>query len=147
MWKLQSDQRLDKWKKFRKELSGLPLTNALEQTADFWNSCPWVPFYLDDRKPEEWPDPWTLIAENYYCELAKCLGMLYTMYLTEHVIEPIISCYIDQETRGELYILEINEKYILNMTDGEVVNRQDIPTKYKLKFMLDADQLGIHQYR
>jgi len=144
MWKLSPDQRLDKWKKFRNSLNELELEEALQQTADFWNSCPWVPFYLDDRRIEEWPDPWTLIAENYYCELAKCLGMLYTIYLTEHTVDPVIECY--KHSTGDLYILVINEKYILNMKSGEVVNRQYITEEYKLRFALNADQLRINTY-
>lgn len=144
MWKLSPDQRLEQWKKFRTSLSKLELNEALQQTADFWNSCPWVPFYLDESRIEEWPDPWTLISENCYCELAKCLGMLYTIYLTEHKVVPAIECY--NHPTGDLYILVINEKYILNMISGEVVNRQYITKEYKLRFALNADQLRINTY-
>lgn len=144
MWKLSPDQRLEKWKKFRNSLDDLTLEEALQQNADFWSSCPWVPFYLDEQNPNDWPDPWTLISENYYCELAKCLGMLYTVYLTKHTIDPAIECY--KHHTGDLYILVVNEKYVLNMKSGEVVNRQYITKDYKLKFALNADKLRIHTY-
>ena len=84
MWKLSASDRLARWRDFRKSLATVPVDEAIEQTVQFWCSCPFTPFYLEARQPETWPSPWQLLDENYYCDLAKCLGIVYTLYLSDH---------------------------------------------------------------
>lgn len=147
MWKLDAPQRLEKWKHLRETISEQPIKQALQEVADFWANCPWVPYYLEVERVAEWPDPWTLIAENYYCELAKCLGMLYSIFLTSHNVTVEIRGY-KSPSLGEVYILLVNEKYVLNMNTGEVVNIEYISTDtdYELVCTLDADKLHISSY-
>ena len=84
MWKLETSERLARWRDFRKSLDNLSIEQAVQSVADFWTSCPFIPYYLDPDDYVNWPDPWTLVEENYYCDLARSLGMLYTITLTKH---------------------------------------------------------------
>jgi hypothetical protein len=99
MWKLNSAERLARWRNFRKSLDALSLDTAVAQVADFWTSCPYTAYYLDPDHPNTWPDPWSLVEENYWCDIAKSLGMLYTIKLTAHDPEVEIRVYNDPETR------------------------------------------------
>ena len=84
MFKLSAEDRLRSWRDFRSSLDSLPLDKALEQTAKLWSHAPFSPYYLDPADVKNWPNPWQLIKENYYCDIAKCLGIIYTISLTTH---------------------------------------------------------------
>jgi hypothetical protein len=148
MFRLPVTSRLEVWKKFRQSLNKLCVEDALEATVDFWNPCPFTPHYLDTDNVNSWPDPWTLIHENYYCDLAKALGIVYTLYLTEHKnsLEFEIRRYKDTKP-GLIYnLVYLNSgKYVLNLIDGEVVNNTSIDKKLKL-IRSWSSELNLHQY-
>lgn len=134
VWKLDDSERLARWKTFRKSLDDLGLSEAIDSVADFWQTAPFSPYYLDPNDANNWPDPWTLLLENYYCDVAKALGMLYTIKLTAHDPDVELRVYYDERHRVNYNLVWINEgKYVLNMTDGVVLNRQHIPDTFKLK--------------
>ena len=114
--------------------------------ADFWTSCPYTGYYLDPDSPDTWPDPWSLVEENYWCDLAKSLGMLYTIKLTVHEPEVEIRVYNDTESRVQYNLVWINKgKYVLNMSDGEVVNKTQV-SKLKLHRCYGAKELKLDSY-
>jgi len=134
VWKLDDAERLARWKTFRKSLDDLDLDEAIGRVAEFWQSAPFSPYYLDPDNTSNWPDPWTLLLENYYCDVAKALGMLYTIKLTVHDPDIELRVYYDERNRVNYNLVWISEgKYVLNMTDGVVLNRQHIPNTFKLK--------------
>ena len=148
MFRLPVTSRLEVWMKFRKSLSALSLDVALHSTIDFWSSCPFTPYYLDTDNCKTWPDPWTLIEENYYCDLAKSLGMLYTLYLSDHksYIEFELRRYQDTESRLMYNLVYLNQgKYVLNLLDSQVVNNTSIDKKLKLIRSWNSD-LNLQQY-
>ena len=120
MWKLPSADRLEQWKRFRREINLLPFEQALEQTAKFWSRAPFTPFYLDHDKPDSWPDPWTLIAENCYCDLARALGILYTISLLDRADLTDAALVLSQD--GHNLVMVDKSKYILNWNPDTVVN-------------------------
>ena len=127
IWKLDPEVRLHRWKLFRESLNNLTFENALEQTVELWKSSPFSPYYLDHSNPTNWPNPWTLIAENYYCDLAKALGILYTIKFTNHNPDCEIKIY-HSKTNGQLYNLVWIDKgkYVLNMVDNEILNKTHV---------------------
>ncbi len=146
MFRLQADERLTRWREFRKTLDNQPLDQATQAVVDFWNSCPFNPYYLDPGAPDLWPDPWTLIEENYYCDLAKALGMLYTIKFTKHNPEVEIRVYYDPETRYNYNLVWINRgKYVLNLISGEVVNKEHLAKNLKLKSKYN-EELKLNSY-
>jgi hypothetical protein len=129
MWKLPASERIAHWKAFRKTLDTLPVDQALQSVSDFWHSCPFCPFYLDPDRPDAWPTPWELIAENYYCDLARAAGMLYTIYFTQHGsnLQSEIHVYNDRDTQHTYNLVVLDQgKYVLNFQDGKVVNTVSI---------------------
>lgn len=148
MFRLPAASRLEAWKKFRRSINDLSLEDSLQATVDLWSACPFTPYYLEPEDHANWPDPWTLIQENYYCDLAKALGMLYTLYLSDHknYIEFELRRYQDPESRLMYNLAYLNQgKYVLNLLDSEVVNNTSIDKKLKLLRCWNSE-LNLQQY-
>jgi hypothetical protein len=148
MFQQKPEDRLRSWREFRTTLDLLPLDQALAQTVEFWARAPFVPYNLDPDNPSVWPDPWTLIMENSYCDVAKCLGIVYTITLTEHRkdLEIEMRQYEDPKTRYVYNLAWVNQgKYILNMIDGEVVNTKQFDKTLKLKKQY-SEELQLDNY-
>jgi hypothetical protein len=127
----------------------LPIEDAIAQVAKFWQSCPFVPYYLDSDCPELWLNPWDLILENYYCDLAKALGMLYTIYFTAHSKETDIELrvYIDPVTKYEYNLVVVDKgKYVLNFHNGDVVNIESINNNLVLKHCYSSMDLKLEEF-
>ena len=149
MWKLDASERIARWRDFRNSLQNLPLEQALNQTVQFWNSAPFTPYYLDPLNSENWPDPWTLIEENVYCDIAKCLGIIYTLSLCKHRkdLDIEIRQYKDANTGYEYNLAWINQgKYIINMIDNEIVNNTQFDKKFILVKRYTAEDLDLVKY-
>jgi len=149
MFNLPPSERLARWKQFRLSLNFVDLPNAIDLTQKFWQKCPFTPFYLDQTKPDSWPDPWQLILENYYCDVAKCLGMLYTLHLSDHSfrLQPELRIYTNYENKHQHCIAYLCDgKYVANLIEGEVVNKQQINQKLRLIHCYSAEDLRLEQY-
>jgi hypothetical protein len=149
MWKSTVSDRLDKWKSFRQSINNLPVEQALDAVAQFWIQAPFTPYYLDHERPDLWPDPWTLIEENYYCDLAKALGIVYTLYLSEHkgleLKLRIMKSSSKERIQYNLVFVD-QEKYVLNLEHGEVVNKKSIPKDLELIIEYDRDSLKLDRF-
>jgi hypothetical protein len=146
MFKLSAEDRLRSWRDFRNSLDSLSLEQALAHTAELWARAPFSPYYLDIKDPDSWPDPWQLINENYYCDIAKCLGIIYTIALTTHRtdLEIEFRSYTDPKNRHSYNLSWFNEgKYILNLIDGEIVNKEQFDKTFRLNQVIAADKLQI----
>jgi hypothetical protein len=84
---------------------------------------------------ENWPDPWELLSENTYCEVARALGMCYTLHLIGITdIELVLAR--NNTAEDVVLVLVDNAKYIMNywpdtvisntLKDFKVVDRLDI---------------------
>jgi hypothetical protein len=151
MWNLKPEERLHEWKSFRKSISDLELEAALKSVAHLWSYAPYVAHYLSEDLLEEWPDPWTLVYENYYCDLAKALGMLYTVYLCDHYRQNIkqleLRVYKNTDNQDVVNVVWINRgKYILNLMFDTVVNKNLVDEKYQLKYKYDVNDLKLDLY-
>jgi hypothetical protein len=151
MWTLRPEERLREWFAFRKEIGQLPIEQACQRTTEVWSYAPYVNHYLDPTGPSgliSWPDPWTLLYENCYCDLAKSLGMLYTLYLSEHQPQDIkIIIATDYESRMDYNLVSLCQgKYILNFNFATVVNKKQLPLTLKIKHQYTAEDLKINLY-
>jgi hypothetical protein len=150
MFKLSTSDRLGYWKQFRTEIDSMTLHEAIIATNELWQSCPFIPYYLEPDKPEEWPDPWQLITENYYCDIAKVLGIVYTLHLSKHstLLTPEIRIYLDTKSRYSYHIAWLNEgKYIVNLSEDVIVNKEQIENQnLKLKHCYTPVELKLEQY-
>jgi hypothetical protein len=83
-----------------------------------------------------------------YCDLAKALGIVYTIVFTKHKPEDIeIRVYYDPTTRYTYNLVLINQgKYVINFTDAEIVNIESLDKKLKQKFKYSSTDLKINNY-
>lgn len=149
MFKMLVNDRLASWKKLRNAIDDMDLTNAISLTNTAWEKCPFTPFYLDPENPNEWPDPWQLLTENYYCDLAKTLGMLYTLHLTTHKDQlfPELRIYFNPTTGYYYHVVWLCQgKYVLNLIENKVVNKEHINQELKLIRCYTASDLKLEQY-
>jgi hypothetical protein len=120
MWYKDFTNRLKSWATLRTDIQSIELEEALYKVTDWWNNAPWTGYYLhwDDQK--SWPDPWQLLSDNIYCDLARGLGILYTLTLTNH--KDLISTELVLTEDNRNLVLINKEKYILNWDQQVVVN-------------------------
>ena len=120
IWPATFSARLESWNLLRDQCTNLPVTAALEDINAWWFRAPWTAYHLhwDDR--EAWPDPWQLLSDNIYCELARGLGILYTITLLDRADLAPVELVLTAES-GNL-VLATPEKYILNWASDTIVN-------------------------
>jgi hypothetical protein len=118
---LRDNERLIEWKKFRDSLEHNQ--SPLQEVADFWSMAPFVSRYLDPSDPGTWPDPWHLILDGKFDDLAICLGMLYTLQLTQRFMHSRYEIHmsITPEIKAPLFYLAVDQCFILNYTYKRVV--------------------------
>ena len=124
MWNLLPSERLRCWQEFRKAIGQKTLADALQDTQHLWCYAPYVAHYLTTEHVEAWPGPWELIYENYYCDLAKALGIVYTLSLSDHKLDLEIRVYSNPSNKDQYNLVFVNQgKYVLNLVHDEVVNK------------------------
>ena len=120
MWALTFDRRLRAWYTLRESAQTLPMESALTAINTWWFQCPWQPYYLHWADQAAWPDPWQLLSDNVYCEVARGLGILYTITLLDR--EDLTSASLVLTQTGHNLVLVEQTKYILNWEADTVVN-------------------------
>jgi hypothetical protein len=120
VWPITFESRLDSWTQLRTRARNLPVESALEAINSWWFTSPWTGYHLhwDDR--EDWPDPWQLLDDNIFCEVARGLGILYTITLLERA--DIESAELVLTQSGHNLVLVDKSKYILNWDKSTIVN-------------------------
>ena len=148
-WNLRVNDRLTYWKDFRHKLSDLQYSKAVEELNNLWSTAPFVTFYLSPDAPDTWPDPWTLVAENYYCDIAKALGIIYTIYFTGHKCNNTeLRVYYDYSSKTRYNVAWLEQgKYILNFYPYEIVNTEQIEKmQLQLLYQYTIKDLQLEKY-
>ena len=131
MWFEDFADRLESWADLRTSANELPLEQALELVNNWWQKTPWQPYYLHWDDQPLWPDPWQLLSDNVYCDLARGLGILYTVSMLDHKDLVSFELVLTEDERN--LVLVNKEKYTLNWSNGVVVNTP--PSKIKRRFI------------
>jgi hypothetical protein len=126
IWPDSFSARLTSWNQLRQQVQHLPAESALTNINNWWFDAPWRPYYLhwDDQKT--WPDPWQLLSDNEYCEVARGLGILYTITLLNRADMAPLDLILTES--GHNLVLATKEKYILNWEVNNIVNTNHIVT-------------------
>jgi len=122
MWPVTFDNRLEAWVELRSRCQNLDLDSALTAINQWWFNCPWQPYYLHWDDQTDWPDPWQLLNDNIYCELARGLGIMYTISLLNRADMADAELVLADE--GTNLVLVAKEKYILNWDQDSIVNNK-----------------------
>jgi len=111
MWCSTFEQRLAAWNSLRDRVRNQPKHDALAEINTWWQQTPWRAYHLhwDDRL--DWPDPWQLLSDNIYCDLARGLGILYTVTVLDR--DDLQDAVLIDSDQGNLVLVE-DGKYILN---------------------------------
>jgi hypothetical protein len=119
------NERLTKWKEFRTELE--TSEQPFHQVADLWAKAPFVNPFLNPQNPVEWPDPWHLILDGRYDQLAIVLGMLYTIKLSQRFIDTPCEIHTSiTDKKEQMFFLVIDKTHVLNYEYGTVTEYNKI---------------------
>lgn len=119
MWETEYQARLADWNRLRQAAQPLDQHDQLLLINDWWFRAPIVNRVLRWDNYEEWPDPWNLLTNNGYCDLARALGIVYTLMMLSS------PQYTDLEiitTEKDNLVQVDSGKYILNWAPGEMLN-------------------------
>ena len=122
MWPVTFDNRLQAWVELRSRCQILDLENSLTAINQWWFNTPWQPYYLHWDDQADWPDPWQLLSDNVYCDLARSLGIVYTISLLERADMADAELVLAED--GSNLVLVAKEKYILNWNRDSIVNNK-----------------------
>jgi hypothetical protein len=120
MWSQTFSGRLESWNLLRDQCTNLSPEKALYDINHWWFQSPWRPYYLHWDDQDTWPDPWQLLSDDIYCEVARGLGILYTITLLDRADLAPVDLVLTES--GHNLVLAAKEKYILNWEPDTVVN-------------------------
>lgn len=134
IWPIAFSARLALWNQLRRQSQDLPAEQALATINAWWFRAPWSAYHLHWDDQDTWPDPWQLLSDNIYCDVARGLGILYTITLLDRADLTPADLVLTQE--GHNLVLLPKEKYILNWEPDTVVNtfsELEIQRRYQQK--------------
>ena len=136
MWPLLYQDRLEAWCQLRKKSNSCDISTCLQDIDQWWSQTPWKPYYLHMDDYEKWPNPWNLLADNIYCDLARALGIVYTVLMLDR--KDVDTIQIAETDQGNLVLVD-HEKYILNWERDRLLNIR--PTNFTITKSLDSSEL------
>jgi hypothetical protein len=120
VWPKTFTDRLESWTALRTLAQSQDLETALAAINAWWANSPWKDYYLHWDDHAHWPDPWQLLSDNVYCDVAKALGILYTISLLDRADMADATLVLTEDHRN--LVLVSKTKYILNWNSSSVVN-------------------------
>jgi hypothetical protein len=120
MWLPNFSDRLSSWNLLRTQCQQMDTESALTTINSWWFHSPWKPYYLHWDDIRDWPDPWQLLSDNYYCDVARGLGILYTITLLDRA--DLADATLVLTETGDNLVLVNKSKYILNWDQDITVN-------------------------
>ena len=138
MWASTFAGRLESWYGMRQKCHALSVESTLITINSWWCTTPWQPYYLHWDDQPAWPDPWQLLNDNVYCDLARALGILYTISLLDRA--DLTDATLVLTLDGHNLVVVDKSKYILNWSPDTVVN-----TSQAIKIRRQLSQSQIKQ--
>ena len=119
MWPVKFEQRLIAWNQLRTTSKNLPIDQALANINNWWNNTPWRAYHLHWDDCTTWPDPWELLSDNIYCDIARGLGIMYTIVMLDR--DDVQDAQLVETSTHNLVLVQ-GEKYILNWDSSSILN-------------------------
>jgi hypothetical protein len=126
MWNNRFEERLKEWYALRQSCHDGDLERSLLAINDWWWQAPMVNHYLHWDDHRDWPGPWDLLADDMYCDLARGVGIMYTVIMLER---PDISDIELAQCNDSNLVLVNQGKYILNWCPRQLLNIQSLENK------------------
>jgi len=105
-------------------------------------------FLFGYQQSRKLANAWDLIIDNYYCDLAKVLGIVYTLNLSKHGQDLAIEVHVykDDKTGYQYCIAYLDKgKYVLNLIDNQILNKTDIAETLIQTCCYEATELKLEQ--
>ena len=137
------EARLQDWFQLRTPVTSLPIEQQCITIDKWWQDAPLVTHHLHPQDIDNWPDPWELLSENTYCEVARALGMCYTLCLIG--ITDIELVLARNETAEDVVLVLVdNAKYIMNYWPDTVISNtlKDFKVVQKLDLQTIITKIG-----
>ena len=113
------EDRLRSWQQLRESCASAPIDCCLDSINRWWFRLPWQPYYLHWDDQQDWPDPWQLLSDNIYCDVARGLGIVYTITMLDRV--DLQDAKLVEEDQNNLVLIG-DRKYILNYSPDDILN-------------------------
>lgn len=113
------EDRLRSWQKLRESCVDCDIEQCLTAINQWWFQIPWQPYYLHWDDLPDWPDPWQLLSDNIYCDIARGLGIVYTITMLDRV--DLQDAKLVEEGQNNLVLIH-SRKYILNYSPDDILN-------------------------
>jgi len=123
VFQLNYETRLSDWYDLRVQLEDSALEEKCVKIDKWWQRAPLVTHHLHILDSENWPDPWELLVENTYCEVARAVGICYTLILLD-VSDVELAEATDGMGNDVILVLVDNAKYILNYFPETVLSNK-----------------------
>ena len=136
MWPSNFEQRLHAWGVLRESVQHASVEQALADINAWWFRAPWRAYHLHWDDQPNWPDPWELLSDNIYCDLARGLGILYTITLLDRA--DLQDSVLTESDQGNLVLVQ-QGKYILNWDSQQVLNIN--PGQIKAQHSVTQEQI------
>jgi len=138
VFQLNYDSRLRSWYELRQTLQNADIKTKCIEIDKGWQSAPMVNHYLHPPEIETWPGPWELIYDNEYCQIARGLGMIYTLMLTG--IKDVDFCLGKDDNDEDVALVMVDRaKYVLNYYPNSVLNINS--TQFKTDYKIDIAKI------
>lgn len=122
----------------------LPTENKLQcinNVAILWATAPQSNQFLAHDLPETWPNPWELLADNYYDDVGLALGIYYTLQLSGIFKKEDIHYNVLDSNEGYINTVRVEDQ-VLNYDFGMVVNTKQITNR--IIYQYGFEDLAVH---
>lgn len=143
IFQLNYETRLKNWYKLREDLINKDTKTKCIEIDNWWQKAPLLNHHLHPHDIGNWPDPWELLSENTYCEVARALGMCYTLLLLD-VIDIKLVLATNESGDDVVLVLVDNAKYVLNYWPNTVISNslKDFKVVQELKLDTIIKKIG-----
>jgi hypothetical protein len=140
VFQLNYEARLKSWYDLRKSLEDSDIKTSCLAIDNWWQKAPLVNHYLHPNDIDNWPGPWDLLVENNYCQIARGLGMVYTLQLVG--IKDIDFCLAIDDNSEECALVMVDRAiYVMNYYPNTVISNS--LKDFKVASHMDMTKINI----
>ena len=138
VFQLNYEPRLKSWYDLRNTLLTADIQTQCVEVDKWWQHAPLVNHYLHPDDTTTWPGPWELLVENTYCNIARGLGMYYTLSLLG--VEAIDFVQGKDDNSEEVVLVVVDRaKYVMNYWPDSVISTS--LKDFKISSKIDLTQV------
>ena len=115
---LHGTERLTEWRRLRDQLE--IDDSPFQKVLSVWSRAPLVNSYIDPTRPNDWPDPWHLILDDRYDDLALALGVMYTLKLTQRFMNERFKIHKSMLEQENFYLV-VGDKVCFDISNRQIL--------------------------